>query len=254
MLTPAQRIFFDVNGYLLLKSVFTVDECNEFISILDRMRSDTSLRRQDREESTVVWGTAWYDSHMLDTAMSDRFRPIAEDILGGESRLEENQAIISHPGKHSEECLEKDFPRTGWHRGLNPDYAGFDSSGHYHCLIPKLATYLSDNGPNTGTWVVPGSHRMTTPVKEMIKILDRSLVRQVDAEQGDVLLFGETLMHSAPPMDLTSDRYLMIFAYCAHFMKMWSENIDPPEDFGADLTEEQRRFVYGLDRYKFRPA
>ena len=255
MLTAAQRIHFDVNGYVLLKKVYSISECDQFISISDRMRDEEVLLnpRSEKEGMTVLFGTAFYDHHMLDTMMSERLRTPAEEILGGESRLEENQLIIFHCNKGNSAVSESAPPSDGWHRGLNPDFGSFESEGHYHCLLPKMLIYLTDNGAGAGTWVVPGSHRMTISTKEISDILDDSLVRYVPAEQGDVLLFGETLVHSSPKLHLKEERYLMVFAYAAHFMRPWSTSVDPPEGFEEGLTDEQRRFVYGEKRYSYRP-
>lgn len=256
MLNPTQRLFFDVNGYVLVKRAFHASECDRFIAIADRMKADIQSNpgRRDEKWGMVLFGTAWYDPHLLDTAMGSRLRPMAEQVLGGEARLEENQILIFYRNEKAGPVPPSGLPKEGWHRGINPNYGSFEADGHYHCLLPKALVYLTEQGPGTGTWVFPGSHRITTKSRDLAPLLDESLVRQVPAERGDVLLLGETLVHASPSIPLAKDRYLMVFAYCAPFMKPWSTDVDPPEDIAHRLTKEQRRFVYGDGRYDFRPA
>ena len=42
-LTPAQRYFYDVNGYVLLKGVFSPAETQRLINLADRMDADDGV-------------------------------------------------------------------------------------------------------------------------------------------------------------------------------------------------------------------
>jgi hypothetical protein len=252
MLTAAQRFHFDVNGYVLLKNVLAQEECRRLVAIAERMKADSKFPRQDLDRQTILYGSAWYDRFVLDLAMDPRLREPAEEIVGSEARLEESEFIIFHPLR-ARLAASATPGADRWHRGLKPGPGSYEAGGHYHCLFTKTVTYLSDNRPETGTWVIPGSHRMSHEVREVMDVVDQSLMRQVVAQQGDVLLFGETLIHSSPEPMFERDRLLLVIAYCAPYMSPWGVESDPPDAFAADLSDEQRRFVYGEARYQARP-
>ena len=188
-MTPAERLHFDVNGYVLLKGVVSREERRWLLGLAQRMKVHSPYRRQDLEHQTVLFGPAWYEPACLDLAMDPRLRAPAEAIVGSEARLEENEFIVFHPpvGRRAAAAPPD---AEAWHRGMRPAPASFEAEGHYHCLFVKTLVYLSDNCETSGTWVIPGSHRMPHEVGEVIRVADASLMRQVSPQPGDVLLFG----------------------------------------------------------------
>jgi len=252
VLTAAQRLHFDVHGYVLLKSVLPPAECEQLVDIARRMKADSPYVRHHHEHQTVLYGPAWYADGVLALAMDPRLRTPAEQIVGGETRLEENEFIIFHPPSPPRQRPAAAAPPDAalWHRGMKPGPGSFEAEGHYHCLFAKTLIYLTDNGPAAGTWIVPGSHRMPYEVADIMRVADASLVRQVLPEPGDVLLFGETLVHCSPRPAFDRDRLLLVIGYCAPYMSPWGVESDPPPDFASGLSAEQRRFVYGESRYQ----
>jgi len=254
MLTTAERVFFELNGFVLLKGVLAPDECAWIADLAARMRRDSPYPRYDSEAQTVLFGPAWYDRRMLALSMEPRLRARAEAIVGGASRLEENQFLIFSPQPADLDDQAEAIDRRRWHRGLTPDYGSFEHAGRYHCLFTKVILYLSPRGVSTGTWVVPGSHKLQIGIGDFEQVVDESMTHYVDGEAGDALLFGETLIHSSPPPSYTRERLLLVIAYSAPFMKTWSRDTDPPPSLCDTLTDDERRFVFGDDRYAFRDA
>ncbi|MBM3263913.1 MAG: phytanoyl-CoA dioxygenase family protein [candidate division Zixibacteria bacterium] len=257
-LTPAQRYFYDVNGYVLLKNLFTRDQCRRFVEIADRMDAeDTCAYKHDgypkRPTLTVLSRCAWYDPHLLDTARHPAVLPVIEEVTGGEERLEEHQYLINYPDPAG---YDPDLPigNLAWHRALGAAWGGFRVDGRYHCFVNKALIYLTDNSPNdgSGTWVVPGSHRMDTPTPALCAFLDASLCRQIEADTGDVLILSETLVHSVPRLKPgASPRYSLVYGYSVPFMQTWNR-YDPPTELLDCVTPEQRRFLTGEVRYAYR--
>lgn len=245
MLTPAQRLFFNINGYILLEQVFTGAECATFLRTAEAMKSKSRYPRMDSPEQSVLFGPAWFDRVVLKACMDPRLRAPAEEVLGGRGRLEENEFLITFAGEHRPETPLR------WHRGLRPDFGSFQSRDDYHCLFVKAIIYLTDLEPGQETLVVPGSHKLLAPVADLVPMLNASLIRGISARPGDVLLFGETLIHSSPATAPSHDRALLVIAYCAPFMQTWSADTDPPDALDFELSDEERKFVYGLDRYAF---
>ncbi|MDM0112640.1 phytanoyl-CoA dioxygenase family protein [Variovorax sp. J22R133] len=251
MLTDTQRLFFDVNGYVLLKGLLTPGECRALNGLAIRMRVDSPYARQDQVHQTVLYGPAWYDRSVLDLAMDARLRAPAEQIIGAEARLEENEFIVFHPPARRDASALAPEAST-WHRGMKPGPGSFEVDGHYQCHFVKALAYLGDNGPQAGTWVIPGSHRMPCEVADVMRVADASLMRQVSPQPGDVLLFVETLMHASPRPAFDHDRLLLVIGYSSAYMVPWSIESDPPQAIRTQLSAAQRRFVFGEARYEGR--
>ncbi len=248
MLAEDQRLFFNINGYVLLKGVFAPPECDHFAEMALRMKAKSRWGRRDSDHQTVLYGAAWFDHSILDVAFGPKLRPFAEDILGGASRLAESQYLITAP-RHSSDKKESSSFR--WHRGLAPDYGSFERAGNYHCLFTKAIIYVTGLDPGQQTVVVPGSHRLAMPIQRLERSLDDELIRSVDAHRGDVLLFAETLVHSSPADPPQTERTLLVIAYCAPFLRSWGPETDPPASIAAELTEAEHEFIYGSRRYEF---
>ncbi|MCZ6675718.1 MAG: phytanoyl-CoA dioxygenase family protein [Candidatus Poribacteria bacterium] len=254
-LTAAQRYFYDVNGYVLLKGIFSPAECQRFIDLANQMDADdTCTYKHDgypkTPTQTVLSRCSWYHPHLLETAHHPVLLPIIEDVVGGEVRLEEHQFLINYP---AEELIQATHVRDeGWHRGTAPNFGSFEAAGHYHCMFSKAFIYLTDNGPGEGTWVMPGSHRMDTPAKTVREFMDDTLVRQLESHAGDVLILSETLIHAGPRLKAgASPRYSLVYGYTAPFMQTW-RRYDPPADLLERVTPQQQRLLTGELRYGFR--
>ena len=258
-LTPAQCYFYDVNGYVLLKGIFSPAECRRFIDLAGQMDADdTCWYKHDGYPKTpiltVLSRCAWYHLHLLETALHPTLLPIIEEVVGGEVRLEEHQFLINYPDSEGtgEAGEVSSVKEEGWHRGIAPNFGSFEADGHYQCMFTKSFIYLTDNGPGEGTWVVPGSHRMDTSTKVMRKFVDETLVRQLESDAGDVLILSETLIHAGPRLRAgASPRYSLVYGHTPPFMQTWCR-YDPPADLLERVTPRQRRLLTGELRYGFR--
>ena len=258
-LTPAQRYFYDVNGYVLLKGIFSPAECQHLIDLADQMDADDGCTYKHdgypkTPTLTVLSRCVWYHPHLLETAMHPILLPIIEDVVGGDVRLEEHQYLINYSnetgnGNSSQGSHVKD---EGWHRGTAPNFGSFEADGHYHCMFSKAFIYLTDNGPGEGTWVVPGSHRLNMPTTTLREFMDETLAKQLQSQAGDVLILSETLVHAGPQLkDSASPRYSLVYGYTPPFMQTW-RRYDPPADLLERVTPEQQQFLTGEIRYGFR--
>jgi ectoine hydroxylase-related dioxygenase (phytanoyl-CoA dioxygenase family) len=254
-LTPAQRYFYDVNGYVLLEGIFSPAECRRLIDLADRMDADDACPYKHdgypkAPTLTVLSRCAWYDPHLLETAQHPTLFPIIQEVVGGAVRLEEHQYLVNYPDPKGYQ--EKAVSEEGWHRGIAPNVGSFHADGRYHCMFAKAFIYLTDNGPGEGTWVVPGSHRMDLPTKTLKEFMDDSLARQLESRAGDVLILSETLIHAGPRLRPGSPtRYSLVYGYTPPFMQTWNR-YDPPDDLLEGVTPEQRELLTGSLRYAFR--
>ena len=256
-LTPAQRYFYDVNGYVLLRGIFSLEACRHLIALADRMDADDACPYKHdgypkTPTLTVLSRCAWYDPHLLDTALHPTLLPVVEEVVGGQVRLEEHQFLINYPDPAGDGAAARPVRDEGWHRGIGPNVGSFREGDRYHCTFTKSFIYLTDNGPGEGTWVVPGSHLMDTPTKGLRAFMDDSLVRQLVSRAGDVLILSETLVHAGPRLKPgASPRYSLVYGYTPPFMQTWNR-YDPPADLLERVTPRQRELLTGSLRYAFR--
>jgi hypothetical protein len=254
-LSPAQRYFYEVNGYLMLEGVFSEAECRRFIALADQMDADGDCAYKHdgypkTPALTMLSRCAWYDPHLLDTALHPILLPVIEEVVGGEVRLEEHQFLINYPAP--EAGAEVPIRDEGWHRGIAPSFGSFQAERGYCCLFSKAFIYLTDNGPGEGTWVVPGSHKLELPSKALRQFMDQTLARQLQSRAGDVLILSETLIHAGPRLRPgAAPRYSLVYGYTAPYMQTWNR-YDPPAALLEKANPAQRRLLSGEARYGFR--
>src|SRR5919198_1487555 len=214
-LTLSQRFHFDAYGYVLLEKVLTPDEVERMKAALYRMKADPDLEAQrvythrHGDHYTLFGHLVEYDPALLAYAAHPKLVPLVEEVVGGAVRLEESEAIINRrdPDADPEVLFRRRTNPTGFHTGARATWGGYYERDRFHCLFVKTLAYLTDVGPDDGgTALIPGSHRMTWPQKEMIAAAmeDERLIHQVEARAGAVLLFPETLIHSTTA--IRSDR------------------------------------------------
>ena len=100
-LTPAQRLHFDIYGFVLLENVLTPDEVDRMKDALHRMKADPDLKSKrvyahKRGEHHILLGNlVEYDPALLEYAAHPKLVPLVEEVVGGKVRLEETEAIIN---------------------------------------------------------------------------------------------------------------------------------------------------------------
>ena len=100
-LTPAQRLHFDIYGFVLLENVLNADEVERMKGALYRIKADenldaTRVYARGRSEHHVLFGNlVEYDPALLEYAAHPKLVPLVEEVVGGAVRLEETEAIIN---------------------------------------------------------------------------------------------------------------------------------------------------------------
>src|SRR5438093_10490560 len=119
-LSLAERFHFEAKGYVLLDGLLSQIEVERLKSVLYRLRDDR--RRDEKGVYTITKGRSYYvrfgnlieyDSMIVDFAAHPKIIPLAEELVGGSVRLEENQAIINsrNPAADVEE-LRRSWPNA----------------------------------------------------------------------------------------------------------------------------------------------
>lgn len=261
-LSPAQRLQLDVHGFVLLEDVLTPDEVKRCTDALYRLRGEPdpqSLGIYVNQRNDHHFGAGHlleYDPALLAYATHPRLVPLVEEFVGGAVRLEETEAIINSRDPHG---IEPDggpgrVRPLGFHTGTQHGWGTYQQGHHFHCLFVKTLAYLTDVGPDDGgTAVIPGSHRLTWPVRDIVDaaMADDRLIHQVEARAGSVLLFAESLVHSTTAIRSDRERVVLISGYTPPMMREWPGN-EPSPQFTSSLPENQRMLVTGGDGWPWK--
>ena len=261
-LTPAQRLHFDIYGFVLLENVLTSDETSRMKDALYRMKADPDLKakrvyaHRNGEHHVLLGNLVEYDPTLLEYAAHPKLGPLVEEVVGGTVRLEETEAIINrrNPDADLKELHKRRYNPTGFHRGTQHGWGTYIEQNKFHCIFVKTLAYLTDVGPDDGgTSVVPGSHRLTWPAREMIEaaMSDDKLVYQVEAPAGSVLLFPESLIHSTTAIRSDKERVILVAGYTPPMVREWPGN-EVSSEFVETLPEEIRPLISGSDSWHWK--
>ncbi len=261
-LTSAQRLHFDIYGYVLLENVLTPDEVSRMKDALHRMKADPELKskrvyaRWHGDHHVLLGNLVEYDPALLEYAAHPKLVPLVEEVVGGKVRLEETEAIINRrdPNADLDALYKRRYNPTGFHRGTQHGWGTYIEQNKFHCIFVKTLAYLTDVGPDDGgTSVIPGSHRLTWPAKEIIEaaLSDDRLIYQAEATAGSVLLFAEALIHSTTAIRSDKERTILISGYTPPMVREWPGNEVSPE-FIKTLPEEMRPLISGSDSWHWK--
>ncbi len=258
-LTSAQRLHFDIYGFVLLENVLTTDEIERMKNALYRIKASENLDgtrvycNWRGEHHAHMGNLVEYDPALLEYAAHPKLVPLVEEVVGGKVRLEETEAIINrrNPDHALEELHKRRYNPTGFHRGTKHGWGTYIEQDKFHCIFVKTLAYLTDVGPDDGgTCVIPGSHRLTWNQKEMVEaaLSDDKLIHQVEASAGSVLLFAEALIHSTTAIRSDKERVILIAGYTPPMVREWPGNEVSPE-FIQTLPEDIRPLISGSDSW-----
>lgn len=252
-LTDAQRLHFDIYGFVLLPGALTATEVEDLRRAMRRLNGEHDLATHriylnaDLPHIRHFGHLLEYDPAFLRYATHPRLVAAAEEVVGGRVRIEETEAIINRRDAGADlEALRRQRKRpTGFHTGTEHGWGTYEEGGRLHCLFVKTLAYLTDVGPEDGgTAVIPGSHRLSWPDEQIIAAArdDPSLVYQVEAAAGSVLLFCESLIHSTTAITSDRERMIVVTGYTPPMMQVWPGN-EPSPAFVESLPPDLRRLV-----------
>ena len=260
-LTPAERYHLDVFGYVVVPGTLTGDETGRLLEAMQRLKADLAAAG----EGAVVRGCRLsadrphhrHFAHILeaDPAIYDylthpRLVGMAEELVGGEVRLEESEAVIN---ERDPDNPPKPGDRYGFHAGTRPDLGTYTENGLFHCTFVKTLTNLTDLGPDDGgTVCIAGSHKIKAPRHEIIACAyeDPSLIHRVVAPAGSTLLFGESLIHATGQIRSDRERVIVIGGYTPTMFQAWNGQ-EPGAAFVAAAPEEHRPLLSGSRRWSW---
>lgn len=252
--TPAERFFFDNNGYLVLEEFLDAAHVNALLQALHRViQRRRKLQEQEfphtgittlmGEESTRIFYILDDDPLFLEMLDWPSIWPYVTGLLNALPHHHASDAII----EHGNDLIGRGMR---WHIDGIDD--GFRNLGpHIPLLQLKIGYYLSDmTQPGQGNLcVVPGSHKAApATTREDLQQWGKSAgVTEICAPAGTAILFHNALWHSAGPFSSKDgQRAMLYYAYEHPWMIASQEHWGYPSEFYNRLSLTRRKLFHGF--------
>jgi ectoine hydroxylase-related dioxygenase (phytanoyl-CoA dioxygenase family) len=231
-MTEEQKYLFDLQGFLVLKSVLTPER---IAGMHDDMKANGVVNpendpNQCRFHEFFGWGTAWRE--LID---HPDVMPVLRTIIGDRFRLDHAYGMAARAGgKTGTSSMHHEAGIFG--HGCY--YVTHGETMHNGLIVVSFA--LTDTPAGAGGFCcIPGSHRSlyTTP-KRFYSTSNNPIVKQIPVKAGDVIVFTEALTHGTMPWtEPEFERRAVLLKYCPHYMQWAGSAMDCDIE---GLSDQQR--------------
>jgi Phytanoyl-CoA dioxygenase (PhyH) len=248
VVTEEQRYLFDLNGYVVLRSVLTSDELaelNELIDENDPPAPGETLASQ-RFGGFLQWGPQFRD-----LLCHPRLLPLLLEWVDPAVRLDRYYAIHMRAGTSG-------LPLHGGAQEIDDgsEYFLF-RNGEMQNGITTAIWALSDMLGGQGGFVcIPGSHKSNYPRPESYDYTSDCVVH-VELNAGDVLVFTGALAHGTHPWTAPHERRSLVFKYAPGHVAWGRAYLEWPAELREQLTPRQAALLeppYVYQREELEPG
>ena len=233
-LTPAERYWFDLHGYIVRRGALSVEE----VAALNDGVSRLSLPPTRPTDIGSQRFAGHLGVHPSFAALLDH--PAVLDILielcGATVRLDHAYGIVMNQGDSG----------LGLHGGGHvwdpAQYYTVDRTGMHTGLV-AVQWAISGGRPGDGGFAcVPGSHKAAfAPPPDLG--LDHPFVVEVPLGVGDVVIFTEALIHGTLPWRAANQRRTLLYKYSPG-SSSWSAEHGLPSGLSADALTPRQRLLF----------
>ena len=252
--TPAERFFFDNNGYLVLEEFLDADHVKALIDALERVIPrrrtlqeqgipHTGMTQIKGEKSTRIFYILDEDPLLLEMLDWPPIWPYVTGLLNALPHHHASDALIEYTS-------DLKGRGTGWH--IDGHDEGYRNLGPQIPLLQlKIGYYLSDmTQPGQGNLcIVPGSHKAAyEPEQEDLKQRGKAVgIEEICAPAGSAILFHNALWHSGGPFTREDGlRCMLYYAYEHPWMIASQEHWGYSKGFYNNLSPERRKLFHGF--------
>ena len=258
-LTPGQRLYLDINGYVVIENTLTTDEVNrlrdaiyelrqKFFEVDDPIKHSIGTCRSSTDKCDKYYANFHRildaDDRFLEHFTHPLIVSLMEEAVGGKVLLEEAAVIVN--SRDPDVDPNKPF-RYGFHRGGQPGFDSYQYDDLYHCTFVKALTNLTDMGPDDGgTTVIAGSHKLNCNEHDMVTAAYETpeLIHQVVAPTGSTILMCETLVHATGQIRSERERVIIIAGF-SHPKHAAVAGWEPTPAFLEMVPEQKKQLVTG---------
>jgi hypothetical protein len=207
-----QLYLFDLQGYVVLKSVLNSTLRESILEFWDRELTDKSLH-----DLAFTWGPQWralIDPEPVYTFLMDLFEGSfrLDHAFCVDERFGDNRNVMHHGGAEIEKGI--------FHLNVN----GRVKSG----LVGVIFNLLPISSETPTFCCIPGSHKQTFPTPDHYKATrNNPLVTRVALDPGDAVIFSEALTHgtSRPSQATLGKRRAIMLKFCYGYTAYRSPHI-----------------------------
>lgn len=238
-MTSEEKFMFDLEGYLVVKNVLTMDEINQLNAIADRAFSEPYDESGVKRTARISrWDKAYQD--LFD---HPKILPYLVELLGPKFRADHDYCIF----------MQKGAKRGNLHGGDIEHVTGRAGDHWYKyrdgVMRNGLTVFTYNLAPaqkgDGGFACVPGSHKSNFPTElpKDVRTYDRvpHYVTQPEVEAGDVIIFTEALIHGTMPWQGNHERRALLYKFSPGHSS-WSLDYYNADDYEG-LTEQQKRIL-----------
>lgn len=248
VLSPAQRLFWETQGYLMLGPVLGAEELAEVRRAADaaeeRWRRRPELPGCRIPEFEEIEGILEYHPRFLDLLEHPRILPVMREVVGPDLALIDHAYYLTPPGGV--------VRGSAWHTDVKRIH-GVEHSRSV--LMVRVMITLEDIAEDGGaTLVLPGSHRdppeVAIPAVERPEEMPES--RALACPAGSAYLFHGNLRHCPGNNRSGTTRRAILFNFGHRWMRMWKGH-EPSEWLAGQAVTPIRRQLLGLARAYYGP-
>jgi len=258
-----EKYLFDLNGYIILRGVFTPEEVAEANASIDRhldqmmeridpelrntkagpLRGDESKGRKDLG-GILEWGD---DSKIFKRVLAhERLVPYQTALLGKGFRMDHMPFVIAQD--EGAEGFHLHGGTVDCQSGVYAPYLAYSCvAGQMHTQLLGCSLVLTDHNRGDGGFcVVRGSHKSNfrAPPGMVHGTSHSEFVEQPVTAAGDVILFSEGTVHGALPWRGRTQRRIALFRFAPAFMAYGRSYMNEqggkwPEGMYEGLTDAQ---------------
>lgn len=251
-MSEAEKFFFDLNGFLLVRGVLSLQEVAAANEAIDahagaiKERLDPGVRNTKPGTPLAGDGTTgrrdlggmlgWPQPHcepFRALLAHPRLVPYLSELCGPGYRLDHLPFLISQL-RGSEGFSLHGGPLTAGGR-FNPTLQYRCVNGQFFNSLLAMSVQLSDHNPGDGGFcVVRGSHKMNFPMPEAFMHGEdaQEHLHQPATKAGDVVFFSEATVHGAQPWTADHERRVVLYrfapatlAYGRSYSPSWPANM-----------------------------
>jgi ectoine hydroxylase-related dioxygenase (phytanoyl-CoA dioxygenase family) len=234
---------FNEQGYVVIPSVITVEECDNYKSLLEdnaqqytpdyfSSKAKTQHGLEDKSSEKVV-----FNLHNKELAYYDLIdHPIVRSVL---------DVVLKEGSYHDAEpyILTNSSARCPL-KGSKGQQLHLDSrlpGGHFPLMVVALWMLDDFSEENGGTRVIPKSHMYTSFADNNKKYPEEVVV---DAKKGSVLIFNGSLWHGSSDKISDKDRWGVIISYGRWFLKpSFDIYNNMPSSIYDSISESQKELL-----------
>ena len=262
-ISARERFLFDLNGFLIVRNVFSKEEVAAANAAIDAHREEQQPREAASLRNTkagtplaangpridlggmLSW-TGDQSALFRDALAHPRLVPYYTELMGEGYRLD-HQPLVVVQGAESEGFSLHGGPIAAC-GAFNPELQYRCVNGQFWTSLLAISVQLVDHQPGDGGFcIVRGSHKLNLPVPaDMANGVDEAFVEHIhqpSTRAGDVVIWSEATVHGATPWRGAHERRIAIYRFAPANMGYGRGYLEVPDSALEGLTPLQKAVV-----------